>query len=350
MSIPATQTAAVFHEHGGPENVKFEEIPVPEPGQGEVLVNIKYTGVCHTDLHALQGDWPLPAKLPLVGGHEGAGIVVKLGPGVTQLKLGDRVGVKWLNSSCGNCEYCMASQESICPNAKFSGYLVDGSFQHYCVANAAHATKIPESVSLEVAAPIMCAGITVYRALKEAGVHPGEWVCIPGAGGGLGHLAVQYARAMSMRVVAIDTGVEKEELLKSLGAEVFLDFKKVPDMVEAVKEATNGGAHGTLVLSTSPKSYEQAAGWARPGSTMVTVSMPAGAKLGADIFWLTVKMLKVCGSHVGNRLDSCEAVEYVARGQVKPVYKVWPFSTLPDVYHAMHENKIAGRIVLDLSK
>ncbi|CAA21782.1 alcohol dehydrogenase Adh1 [Schizosaccharomyces pombe] len=350
MTIPDKQLAAVFHTHGGPENVKFEEVPVAEPGQDEVLVNIKYTGVCHTDLHALQGDWPLPAKMPLIGGHEGAGVVVKVGAGVTRLKIGDRVGVKWMNSSCGNCEYCMKAEETICPHIQLSGYTVDGTFQHYCIANATHATIIPESVPLEVAAPIMCAGITCYRALKESKVGPGEWICIPGAGGGLGHLAVQYAKAMAMRVVAIDTGDDKAELVKSFGAEVFLDFKKEADMIEAVKAATNGGAHGTLVLSTSPKSYEQAAGFARPGSTMVTVSMPAGAKLGADIFWLTVKMLKICGSHVGNRIDSIEALEYVSRGLVKPYYKVQPFSTLPDVYRLMHENKIAGRIVLDLSK
>ncbi|WBW75406.1 alcohol dehydrogenase Adh1 [Schizosaccharomyces osmophilus] len=349
MTFPDKQTAAVFHKHGGPENVKFEEVPVGEPGEDQVLVNIKYTGVCHTDLHALQGDWPLDVKLPLIGGHEGAGVVVKVGRGVNRLKIGDRVGVKWMNSSCGNCEYCMKGDETICPQIQLSGYTVDGTFQHYAIANATHATLIPESVPLEVAAPVMCAGITVYRALKESGVGPGQWVCIPGAGGGLGHLAVQYAKAMAMRVVAIDSGEDKKELVSSFNADVFVDFK-TDDVVEVVKEKTGGGAHGTLVLSTSPKSYEQAASFARPGSTMITVAMPAGAKLGADIFWLTVKQLKVCGSHVGSRLDSVEAMDYLARGLVKPFYKVQPFSTLPEVYNLMHEGKIAGRIVLDLSK
>ncbi|EEB08063.2 alcohol dehydrogenase Adh1 [Schizosaccharomyces japonicus yFS275] len=347
--IPRMQMGAVITKHGSPEEVEFKQIPVPEPGPGEVLVNIKFTGVCHTDLHALHGDWPLPAKMPLVGGHEGAGYVVKVGDGVTDVKLGDRVGIKWMNGSCGKCEYCLSARESLCPHILLSGYSVDGTFQHYAIGKADHVTPIPDNVSLEVAAPIMCAGITVYRALKEAAVQPNQWVVLPGAGGGLGHLAIQYARAMSMRVVAIDSGADKEKLCRDCGADVFIDFRKEADVVAKVKEVTGGGAHGTLVLSTSSKSYQQATEFSRPGSTLVTVSMPPDAQLNADIFWLTVKMLKICGSHVGNRLDSIEALQYVSSGAVKPVYKVQPFSTLPQVYSAMEAGNIAGRIVLDLS-
>ncbi|EPY51208.1 alcohol dehydrogenase Adh1 [Schizosaccharomyces cryophilus OY26] len=336
--VPKQQIGAVLHNHGGPEQIQFKEIPVPEPQSDEVLVNIKYSG----------GDWPLSVKMPLVGGHEGAGIVVKTGSAVHNVKVGDRVGIKWMNGTCGQCEYCLSSRESICPDISLSGYSVDGTFQSYAIGNAAHVTPIPQNVPLEVAAPIMCAGVTVYRALKEAGVNPGGWVALPGAGGGLGHLAVQYARAMSMRVLAIDTGSDKEELCKSLGADAFVDFQKESDLIGKVKDLTNGGPHGVLVLSTSAKSYQQATQFARPGSTIVTVSMPADAQLNADIFWLTVKMLKICGSHVGNRLDSIEALEYVSRGLVKPHYKVQPFSTLPGIYKQMSQGAIAGRIVLKI--
>lgn len=220
--IPELQWAQVAEKSGGP--VQYKQIPVPQPGPDEVLVNIKYSGVCHTDLHALKGDWPLPTKLPLVGGHEGAGIIVAKGSLVqstsTNTNIGDQVGVKWMNGSCLGCDYCENGDEPLCAGISLSGYTVDGTFQQYCIAKAAHVTPIPKGVPLDAVAPILCAGVTVYKGLKESNARSGQTVAIVGAGGGLGSLALQYALALGLRVIAIDGGDEKRDFCKDLGAEV----------------------------------------------------------------------------------------------------------------------------------
>ena len=202
--------------------MEYKQIDVPKAGVGEVLVNIKYSGVCHTDLHALNGDWPIPTKLPLVGGHEGAGIVVARGEDVTDdvCKIGEAVGVKWLNECCLQCTFCQQADEPLCLKPKLSGYTVDGSFQQYCIAGARQVAHIPEGVPLDEVSPILCAGITVYKGLKESGARPGQTVAIVGAGGGLGSLAIQYAKAMGLRVIGVDGGDEKKAMCSKLGAEV----------------------------------------------------------------------------------------------------------------------------------
>ncbi|KAI5293078.1 alcohol dehydrogenase [Ascosphaera atra] len=217
-NVPEMQWAQVLENEG--EDLKYKQIPVPKPGPDEVLVKIVYSGVCHTDLHALNGDWPLPRKLPLVGGHEGAGIVVARGSLAKEFEIGDHAGVKWLNGSCLACEFCKTSQESLCPHALLSGYTVDGTFQQYCLAKSAHATKIPKEVALDAIAPILCAGVTVYKGIKEAKLKAGETLAIVGAGGGLGSIAIQYCKAMGIRPIAIDGGDEKREMCQKLGAEV----------------------------------------------------------------------------------------------------------------------------------
>lgn len=220
MSLPELQWAQVAEQKGGP--LVFKQIPVPKPGPDEVLVKIKYSGVCHTDLHALKGDWPLASKMPFVGGHEGAGIVVAKGDLVEGWEIGDHAGIKWLNGSCLTCEFCKNADESVCPGALLSGYTVDGTFQQYAIGKAAHTTKIPKHVPLDAVAPVLCAGVTVYKGLKESGARPGQTVAIVGAGGGLGSLAQQYAKAMGLRVIAIDGGDEKKAFCESMGAEVHL--------------------------------------------------------------------------------------------------------------------------------
>lgn len=217
-TIPDRQWAQVIEQKGGPPI--YKQIPVPKPGPDEVLIKMKYTGVCHTDLHAMKGDWPLPLKLPLVGGHEGAGIVVAKGELAKGLEIGDHAGIKWINGSCLACEYCQTADEPLCADVQLSGYTVDGTFQQYAIGKAAHVTLFPKHVPLEAAAPILCAGVTSYKGLKESGARPGQTVAIVGAGGGLGALALQYAKAMALRVVAIDGGDEKRALCEDLGAEV----------------------------------------------------------------------------------------------------------------------------------
>lgn len=241
MSIPETQKAVIFETNGGP--LLYKDIPVPKPKPTELLINVKYSGVCHTDLHAWKGDWPLPTKLPLVGGHEGAGVVVAVGENVKGWQVGDLAGIKWLNSSCNSCEFCQTTNEPNCASADLSGYTHDGSFQQYATADAIHAARIPKGTDLAQVAPILCAGITVYKALKTANLKAGQWVAISGAAGGLGSLAVQYAKAMGYRVVGIDGGEGKEEFAKSLGAEAFVDFTKVKDIPAEIKKITNGGPH-----------------------------------------------------------------------------------------------------------
>lgn len=220
MSLPELQWAQVAEQKGGP--LIYKQIPVPKPGPDEVLVKIKYSGVCHTDLHALKGDWPLASKMPFVGGHEGAGIVVAKGDLVEGWEIGDHAGIKWLNGSCLACEFCKNADEAVCPNALLSGYTVDGTFQQYAIGKATHTTKIPKHVPLDAVAPVLCAGVTVYKGLKESGARPGQTVAIVGAGGGLGSLAQQYAKAMGLRVIAIDGGDEKKALCESMGAEVII--------------------------------------------------------------------------------------------------------------------------------
>jgi propanol-preferring alcohol dehydrogenase len=228
----------------------YKKVPVQTPGPDEVLVNVKYSGVCHTHLHAIMGDWPLERKLPLVGGHEGAGVVVAKGELVTGIEIGDQAGIKWLNGSCLHCTFCLQGDEPLCPQALLSGYTVDGTFQQYAIAKAAHVTRIPAECSLEDVAPILCAGLTVYKGLKESGVRPGQYVAVVGAGGGLGCFTLQYAKAMGIHSIAVDTGSDKAQICRDLGAITFIDFKKSGDLATDVKAATPDGfgPHAVILL------------------------------------------------------------------------------------------------------
>ncbi|KAH8693964.1 chaperonin 10-like protein [Talaromyces proteolyticus] len=346
--LPETQWAQVIERPGS--GVVYKRIPVPKPGPDEVLVNIKYSGVCHTDLHALKGDWPLTAKSPLVGGHEGAGVVVARGSLVTDVEIGEHAGVKWLNGSCLACEFCRQSDEPLCANALLSGYTVDGTFQQYCVAKAAHISRIPKDVPLDAIAPILCAGITVYKGLKESGLRPGQTVAIVGAGGGLGSLAQQYAKAMGLRIIAIDAGEEKEKMCRELGAEVYVDFSKSKDLVHDVQAATKDGfgPHAVLLLAASEGPFQQAASYVRPRGSLVAIGLPGNAYLKAPVFSTVVRMINIKGSYVGNRQDGDEAIEFFTRGLINAPFKTVPLSELGDVFEAMEQGKIAGRYVLKM--
>jgi len=205
MAIPKTMQAAVVEQFGKP--LVMQEVPVPTPGPGQALVEIIATGVCHTDLHAAEGDWPVKPTPPFIPGHEGAGIVAALGAGVTHLKIGDRVGIAWLHSACGHCEFCLSGWETLCHQQQNSGYSVNGTFAQYAIGQADYLGRIPQNLSFVDAAPILCAGVTTYKGLKETKARPGEWVVISGAGG-LGHVAIQYAKAMGLHVAAVDLGPE----------------------------------------------------------------------------------------------------------------------------------------------
>jgi len=350
-SVPKKQMAQVIEKTGGP--LSFKEIDVAEPGPDEVLINIKYSGVCHTDLHAVNGDWPLATKLPLVGGHEGAGIVVKRGSMVKDIEIGEHAGVKWINGTCLNCDFCQQADEPLCAKALLSGYTVDGTFQQYCIAKAAHVARLHKDIPLDAIAPVLCAGITVYKGLKESGAKPGQTVAIVGAGGGLGSLAQQYAKAMGLRTIAIDTGDDKKKMcLEKLGSHAFIDFAKSENVVKDVQAATEDGLgpHAVILVAVNEKPFQQAAEYVRPRGTVVCIGLPAGAYLRAPVFESVIKMVTIKGSYVGNRRDSAEAIEFFRRGVIKAPFIVVGLSELEMVYDKMKKGAIAGRYVLDTSK
>ncbi|KAG7193212.1 alcohol dehydrogenase [Scheffersomyces spartinae] len=346
-AIPPKQMGVVIERNGGP--LIYKEIPVPKPKPNELLINVKFTGVCHTDLHAWKGDWPLATKLPLVGGHEGAGVVVGMGENVVGWNVGDYAGVKWLNGSCQACEFCEEGNESNCDHADLSGYTHDGSFQQYATADYIQAARIPKNVELAKVAPILCAGITVYKALKTANLRAGSWVAISGAGGGLGSLAVQYAKAMGYLVLGIDGGAEKGEFVTGLGADVYVDFTTTKDIVAAVKEATNGGPLGVINVSVSPAAIQQSLDYVKATGTVVLVGLPAGAEVKAKVFDTVIKSIKIEGSYVGNRADAREAIDLFARGKVNTEIKIAGLSELPRIFEEMEQGKIMGRYVCDTS-
>ncbi|KAN0084543.1 alcohol dehydrogenase [Tylopilus felleus] len=353
--IPKTQLAAVVP---GPKQsvVMQHDVRVTQPSEltpGQCLVKMICTGVCHTDLHLSRCDWPVKGTTPLIGGHEGVGEIVAIAENseLSPVKLGQRVGIKWLAYCCRDCEQCRLGLEQNCVMVKNSGFNIDGTFAQYVVTWVHIVTPIPDSLESFAAASLLCAGVTVYRALKYSGAKIGNWIVIPGAGGGLGHLAVQYAVAMGIRVVAIDTGAEKKQLCLDLGAEKWIDFKQTKDLVKAIKEACDGlGPHAAVVTSPYSEGYAQAVDYLRPGGTLMAVGIPADAKLEASIFWTVIKNISIKGSLVGNRQDSIEAIDIAASGKVKVKYALKGLSDLQQVYNDLEEGKVAGRVVLDASK
>ncbi|WP_457584777.1 alcohol dehydrogenase AdhP [Ensifer canadensis] len=335
--------AAVLRQFGQP--LAIEEWEVPTPGQGQILVRYEATGVCHTDLHAVNGDWPVKPKPPFIPGHEGVGFVSAIGAGVRRVKEGDRVGVPWLHSACGYCPYCRTGWETLCAVQSNTGYSVNGTFAQYGLADPDFVGKLPDDLDFGPAAPVLCAGVTVYKGLKETEVRPGEWVAISGVGG-LGHMAVQYAKAMGINVVAADIFDEKLSLAKQLGADVTVNGK-AEDAVEQVQKATSGGVHGALVTAVSPAAMEQAFGFLRPRGTMALVGLPPGM-ISLPVFETVLKRITVRGSIVGTRQDLEESLEFAAKGKVTPHFSWEDLETINDIFRRMEAGKIDGRIVMRL--
>ena len=344
MPVPKTMQAAVVEKFGEPLVVR--EVPVPSPGPGQALVEIFATGVCHTDLHAADGDWPVKPTLPFTPGHEGAGVVVALGPGVTHLKLGDRVGIAWLHSACGHCKFCLSGWETLCLEQKNSGYSVNGSFAEYALAQADYLGRIPENLSFVDAAPILCAGVTTYKGLKETETRPGEWVVISGIGG-LGHVAIQYARAMGLRVAAVDLGPEKMALARKLGAEIAIDAKTQDPAAEIQKQI--GGAQGVLVTAVSTIAFKQAMGMLRRGGTCVLNGLPPG-EFPISIFDVVLNRYTIRGSIVGTRLDLEEALTFAADGKVKATIETQPLESINNVFARLKSGNVNGRVVLQIGE
>lgn len=337
-----TMKAAVVHRFHEPLTV--EDVPVPEPGDGQVLVKIEASGVCHTDLHAAEGDWPVKPAPPFIPGHEGAGIVTAIGRGARGVKEGDRVGVPWLHSACGHCTYCVGGWETLCEAQQNSGYSVNGAFAQYVLAPAAYAAHLPTAVGFAEAAPVLCAGVTTYKGLKQTEARPGDWVVISGIGG-LGHMAVQYAKAMGLHVAAVDVADDKLALARQLGAELTANAT-TEDAVAKIKKET-GGAHGVLVTAVSTGAFRQAIGMLRRGGTCSLVGLPPG-EFPTPIFDVVLNGLTIRGSIVGTRNDIAEALAFAADGKVKAHYEVEPLEQINSIFDRMRRGAIQGRIVLSL--
>ncbi len=335
-----TMRAAVAHKFGEP--LRVEEVPTPTPAAGQVRVLVTASGVCHTDLHAADGDWPVKPKLPFIPGHEAVGYVDALGSGVTSLREGDRVGVPWLHSACGECEYCLTGWETLCPFQQNTGYSVDGGFAQYVLAPAAYVARLPDGLGFVEAAPILCAGVTTYKGLKETDARPGEWVVVSGVGG-LGHLAVQYAKAMGLHVAAVDVADEKLALARELGADVTVNAK-AGDPVGKIQEAIGGG-HGVLITAASPVAFRQGVNMLRRGGTCVLNGLPPG-DFPVSIFDVVLKRLTVRGSIVGTRKDMQEALQFAAEGKVKANIETRPLGEINTVFDRLRRGGVQGRVVL----
>jgi len=335
--------AAVVREFGAP--LTIEEVAVPRPGPGEVLVEVVACGVCHTDLHAAEGDWPVKPEPPFIPGHETAGRVAALGEGVQNFKVGDPVGIAWLHDACGACEYCTKGWETLCESQRNSGYSVDGGFAEYAIASSVYSCRLPDDVDFAQMAPIICAGVTTYKGIKETEAQPGEWIAISGLGG-LGHIAVQYAKAMGLHVVALDVTEQKLALARSLGADLAVNALDA-DAAAKVIACTKGGAHGVLVTAVSPPAFSQALQLVRRGGTVALNGLPPGS-FPLPIFDVVLKRLTVRGSIVGTRFDLAQAIALAHEGKVRANFRLAALEEINEVFEDLKAGKVDGRVVLDI--
>ena len=343
--MPSEMQAARVEQFGQP--LVLRELKVPSPGPGQILVKTEACGVCHTDLHAANGDWPARPMLPFTPGHEGIGRVVALGSGVTAVKEGDRVGVPWLYSACGHCEYCLQAWETVCASAQYGGYTRDGGFAEYIIADPNYVALIPSNLVSAAAAPLICAGVTSYKGIKETMARPGQWIVISGIGG-LGHLAVQYARAMGLHVCGVDIDDRKLAHATLLGADAVVNAKH-PDAVAAVIKLTNGGAHGVLITAPSLPAFKQGVAMTRKTGTCVLVGIPPG-EFPTPLFDVVANCITIRGSFVGTRSDMVEALAFAADGKVKADIELQPLSAINQVFERLKHGEVASRVVLDFTK
>lgn len=334
--------AAVVREFGQP--LTIEEREVKRPGRNEILVKVIASGVCHTDLHAADGDWPVKPRLPLVPGHEGVGYVAAVGEGVDYVKEGDAVGVPWLYSACGHCEHCITGWETLCESQQNGGYSVDGGYAEYVIADARYVGRLPANVNFVEMAPILCAGVTVYKGLKETDTRPGQWVGISGIGG-LGHVAVQYAKAMGLHVAAVDVANDKLELARRLGADLVVNAREQDPGAYLQKEV--GGLHGMLVTAVSPVAFSQGIAALRRKGTIALNGLPPGS-FDLPIFETVLKRITVRGSIVGTRKDLQEAIDFATEGKVRATVHTARLEDINTIFDQMKKGQIEGRMVMEI--
>jgi propanol-preferring alcohol dehydrogenase len=325
--------------------LEIQERPVPQPGPGQVLVRMEACGLCHTDIHAAHGDWPVKPSPPFVPGHEGVGVVTALGEGVTDRELGHRVAIPWLGHACGHCDHCVGGWETLCEEQRNSGYSVDGAFAEYAVADATYVVEVPDAVSSFDAAPLTCAGVTTYKAIKVAGIVPSERVAIFGVGG-LGHLAVQYARLVGAEVIGVDVTEEKLALATELGADHVVNAATT-DPVQAIAEL--GGADVAIALAVTPESFEQAFASLRRGGRLVCVALPpeSAGPMRVPIFDTVLKGISVIGSIVGTREDLAEVFRLHALGRTRVIAEPRKLDEVNEAIDDVLHGRTGARLVFE---
>lgn len=337
--------AAVVHRFDGP--LSIEDVPTPEPGAEQVLVRIEASGLCHTDIHAARGEWPVRPALPFIPGHEGVGTVVELGPGNSHgVAVGDRVAIPWLGYACGDCRYCNSGRETLCHDQLNTGYSINGGFAEYAVGYARHVVKVPAGIDPIDAAPLTCAGVTTYKAVKTSGARSSDLVAVFGTGG-LGHLAVQYARITGASVVAVDINEERLRTARELGAEHVIHAGE-EDAAAALQRL--GGADVAVSTAVSPSAFEQALGGLARGGRLVCVGLPAHNGMTVPIFETVLGGLTIEGSIVGTHRDLEEVFELHRRGLTRVLSAR---RSLEDVNEAVEQvldgSAAAPRLVFDLA-
>jgi alcohol dehydrogenase, propanol-preferring len=338
--------AAVLHAFGEP--LQIEEVPTPTLGPGDVLVKVAACGVCHSDLHLALGEWDLLrpiTKLPLILGHEVTGTIAATGDGVTELRVGDRVGVPWLHTTCGECEFCKSGRETLCGKQQITGCTVDGGYAEFIKARGTHTVKLPDALGFEEAAPLLCAGLTVHNAMKRSGLLAEQWIAIFGVGG-LGHLAVQLAKAKGARVVSVDVSDDKLALARELGADVVVNAATTQAYKE-VKKASGGGAHVVMVTSGSRAAYEAALRSLRKGGTLAIVGM-APEPISLSTVAMVSGEYRIVAAAVGTREDLQEILQLGAEGQVRCRIETRTFDVVDAVLNEMKEGRLVGRVVLSV--
>jgi propanol-preferring alcohol dehydrogenase len=334
--------AAVVPALGAP--LEIREVPVPAPGPGQVLVKIEASGLCHTDIHAARGDWPVKPKIPLIPGHEGVGRVTVVGEGVDQLAVGDRVALPWLGHACGHCRYCVMGWETYCTTPAYMGYTMDGSYAEYAVGYASHAVKVPDGISSFDAAPLTCAGVTTYKAVKVGRAAPGETAAVVGIGG-LGHLGLQYAKIFGATTVAIDVEDDKLQLAKDLGADHVVDARHdQAGQLEAL-----GGLDLALVTVPSPAAMHAAHAALNPNGRLVIVGLPADNRLELPVFETVLKGISVVGSLVGTRNDLEDVFALHAQGRSRVVAETRRLEDVNACFDEVLAGHVPARLVFELS-
>lgn len=335
--------AAIVHDFTRP--LRIDEISKPTPGAGEIVVKIEASGLCHTDIHAAHGDWPVKPHLPLIPGHEGVGLVESIGPGVTTVKEGDRVAIPWLGYACGTCEYCVSGWETLCEQQRNTGYSLPGSYAEYANAYATYVAKVPAGVSPFDAAPLTCAGVTTYKAVKVSGARPSDLVAVFGIGG-LGHLALQYAKIAGAAVVAVDLVDDKLEVARRLGADYTVNAR-AQDPVQAIKEL--GGADAAISVAVSPRTFEQAFRSLRRGGTLVLVALPADNYMQLPIFETVLNAITVVGSIVGTRVDLAEVFELHAAGKTRVIAEPRRLEQVNEAFAEVEKGEAKARLVFTMA-